>query len=53
MALFKEGSWKDLEFHGPSAKYTINFIMDLLEWVLKNNHTTFNNKIYLQIKALQ
>jgi hypothetical protein len=29
----------------------INFIMDLLEMVLKTAATTFNNKIYLPIKG--
>jgi hypothetical protein len=30
---------------------TINFVIDLLEWVLKNNYFTFNNDIYLQIQG--
>jgi hypothetical protein len=30
---------------------TINFVIDLLEWVLKNNYFTFNNNIYHQIQG--
>lgn len=29
----------------------LNFLMDLLQWVLTNNYVTFNNTIYLQLKG--
>jgi hypothetical protein len=32
------GILEDLKNFMALAKYTINFIMDLLEWVLKNNY---------------
>ena len=38
----------DLQFFTPKK---LNFIMELLRWVLKHNYCSFNNKTYLQKKG--
>lgn len=38
----------DLKFFNPTK---LNFLMELLEWVLRNNYCTFDTIIYLQLKG--
>jgi hypothetical protein len=38
----------DLNFFTPTK---LNFLMKLLEWVLRNNYCTFDNTTYLQLKG--